>query len=203
MNYLQLRELIYFVSDKYGFDISSERHELAKLEQREVRTRQLLAARAAKLLLTYTTTDKHNYLAYIGHPEASGLVQEDGTLFIPMRDIKSNAVVGAQIVRLEGNEWTHTFCIWQRLEGAVYRFGTGTDAVLCIDYADGISIESAVSRLKLNYSIYVCFSQANLEYVAARIPGRKLVFTDANKIFREQGVMHVCKRLNELRARSK
>ena len=57
------------------------------------------AAMQAGLMLQDTELKEHDYLHRKGLPDALGLVAEDGTLLVPMRNFQTNALQGAQVIR--------------------------------------------------------------------------------------------------------
>lgn len=137
------------------------------------------AARAAELIRT-ARTDTHPYLKYKSHPEAKALVLPEGELIIPMRDFTDNALLGAQIIKLVDNEWEKKMIFGMRAKGAVFRIGPkqATETFLVEGYATGLSVDTALRLSRLNASVLVCFSAANLLHVSQHTSGRRFVFAD-------------------------
>jgi len=200
-----------------------QRREHAAKERRQ----QDAAIRAADMV-RQCVPDRHEYLKYKGLPDVRGLVAPGGELVVPMRDCLTNRLLGVQVISLTENEWLKKMLPGQRAKGAVLRLGNlrSSETILCEGYATGLSIEKAVSRLNLSAAVMICFSAANLVYVAGEIGGRKLVFADndrslvgqkaametglpyvmsdtvgndANDDYTKFGLMAVCKKLMELR----
>ncbi|NMF98202.1 hypothetical protein GPA27_12485 [Aromatoleum toluolicum] len=140
---------------------------------------QRASARAAQLI-AQAATDTHGYLKAKGFPEVKGLVLPDGSLTIPMRDVTTNALLGAQVIRLEDNRWQKKMLPGMRAKGAVFVIGPrrAAEFVLCEGYVTGLSIAAAIRLLRLDISVMVCFSAQNLTYVAGIACGRRMVFAD-------------------------
>lgn len=187
------------------------------------------AARAATLIKA-CAIGQHPYLAEKGFPDARALVMEDGSLVIPMRDCVSDALVGAQVVRLVDNKWEKQMLPGMRAKGASLRIGNhrASETWLVEGYATGLSVDAALKLLRLSASVLVCFSAHNLVHVAGRIPGRRFVFADhdssragetaaiatglpyamapivgqdANDLHRSEGAIAVAKLIMEARSR--
>ena len=183
------------------------------------------AVRKTELLIKTAQVDVHPYLAAKGLADSRAMVLPDGALVIPMRDVQNNALRGAQIIRLEDNEWAKKMMPGMRARGAVLRLGRGAETVLCEGYATGLSIDLAATLLRLNVSVLVCFSAGNLTHVAGLIGGKRYVFADhdvskageqsaikaglpyvmspdigdANDLHQQRGLMAVSKLLMEVR----
>lgn len=140
------------------------------------------AAEWAARLLTLAKPAEHGYLFRKGFKTAQGLVLPDGELFIPMRDVRSNELIGAQIVQWlpEEMRWEKKYLYGMRSRGACLRIGPARarESVLCEGYATGLSIEAAVRQMKLSAAVLVCFSAHNLRVVAERTEGRRYVIAD-------------------------
>jgi putative DNA primase/helicase len=140
------------------------------------------AAEWAARLLTLAKQAEHGYLYRKGFKKALGLVLPDGELFIPMRDVRTNELIGAQVVKWLPEElrWEKKYLYGMRSRGACLRIGPGRaqEQVLCEGYATGLSIEAAIRQMKLNAAVLVCFSAHNLIEVAKRTTGRRYVIAD-------------------------
>ena len=137
------------------------------------------SARAAALIKA-CGIGTHPYLAEKGFPEARALIAEDGALVIPMRDCVSDAISGAQVVRLVDNAWEKKMLHGMRAKGASLRIGNhrASETWLVEGYATGLSVDAALKLLRLSASVLVCFSAHNLTHVASLVPGRRFVFAD-------------------------
>ena len=140
------------------------------------------AARRAQAALSTTRMGEHGYLMFKGLKECRVLVLPDGGLFIPMRNVVTNELQGAQSIRWdeETRKWVKKMLHGMKAKNAVFRLGpkTASETILCEGYATGLSIELAVRLLRLNAAVMVCFSAGNLVNVAPQIKGRKFVFAD-------------------------
>ncbi len=201
----------------------AEQQRLAETERDKQATR---AAQRAQELLQTAKPREHGYLKYKGLGDVYGLVLPNESLFIPMRHWQDNKLQGAQIIRLENNEWTKKMLPGMRAKGAVLRLGKGSETFLCEGYGTGLSIELAARQLCLSASVLVCFSAGNLVHVAGLVSGRRYVFADhdpsgvgeqsaqktglpyvmspmqgedANDLHQRAGLLAVCKLLMEVR----
>lgn len=143
------------------------------------------AALHAAMLVRSTVPGPHDYLMRKGLPKVDGLVLPDATLLVPMRNLATNELQGAQIIRWlpEEMKWEKKMVPGMRAKGAVLRLGskTAAETILCEGYATGLSIELAARQLRLNASVLICFSASNLVFVAGLLKGRGFVFADNDK----------------------
>lgn len=156
----------------------------AQVAQHEQRMRDgwgRAAAVAADMLRT-TKAGEHNYLHIKGHGDQRGLVLPDGALMVPMRHWRTNALVGAQIVRWlpEESRYEKKMLPGMRAKGTVLRLGSAQAprAWLVEGYATGLSVEAAVRLLRLTDAVVICFSAGNLINVAGQLGGQVLVCAD-------------------------
>jgi putative DNA primase/helicase len=128
----------------------------------------LEAAEKASQILSECAIDAHAYLKSKQLPDARGMVSTEGVLLIPMRDCGSNKLVGLQAIKWneETEKFEKKFLPGMKAKEAVYRLGTGSEAILCEGYATGLSVHAAVKRLRLNVSVICCFSASNIIHVA-------------------------------------
>lgn len=149
--------------------------------QREVEGRQRAARRAADLL-AQTKLTEHGYLRLKGFPDQKGLVLPDEVLMVPMRDLETNELVGAQLIRWAAEEcrWDKRMLPGMRAKGAVLRIGDSRarEVVLCEGFATGLFIAEAVRLLHLNAAVMVTFSASNLVHVAGRLNCKSIVVAD-------------------------
>jgi len=127
------------------------------------------AAARAGWMLKNSFTETHSYLSSKGFPEEKGAVWlEDGkrTLIIPMR--VDGRLVGAQLINDQGDK---KFLKGQVSKGASFIMDAKGIPIFCEGFATGLSIRRAMISNKIRYTIYVCFSAANMELIARQIPG--------------------------------
>jgi len=140
------------------------------------------ASKVADGLVRSSKLAQHGYLQIKGFEDAKGMVLPDETLMVPMRHLRTNALVGAQIIRWlpEEMKYEKKMLPGMRAKGAVFRLG-GRNARrtwLVEGYATGLSVECALRMLKLRDSVLICFSAGNLIHVAEQLQGEALVFAD-------------------------
>ena len=197
--------------------------------QHDRQNEQQRVAQEAEDILKRAYAETHPYLADKGFPKQIGLVSKEGALLIPMRDCLRHNVIGVQTIRLVDNDWQKKMLKGQRAKGAVHVFGSksAAETILVEGYATGLSVKAAVSQLNLNASVTVCFSDNNLVAVAALITVRKIIYADndvsnageqaaiktgcryvmsdtkghdANDDHVKMGLIHVCKKIVEMRS---
>lgn len=163
----------------------AEKREWAARRRKEEARRQegyrQAAERAAAILRTCKPLS-HNYLRSKGLPDAPGLAMPDGELFVPMRDVANNQLVGGQIIKwlMDERKWEKKMLTGMRAKGAVLRLGSNKapETWLVEGFATGLSVEAALRRLNVNASVMVCFSDRNMVHVAPMVKGRKFIFAD-------------------------
>jgi phage/plasmid primase-like uncharacterized protein len=189
------------------------------------------ASMRAQELMRRSKPGEHNYLVIKGFPKAQGLVLEDGALLVPMRNILTNAVQGAQLIRwIEvDRKYEKKMLPGMRAKGAVLRLGcSGPETLLVEGYATGLSVEAAARSVGLSASVLITFSDSNLVHVAPLVKGHAMVYADndksgageraaketglpycmsdteghdANDDHQQFGLMTVCKKLMDVRRR--
>jgi putative DNA primase/helicase len=162
--------------------LRAQRDAKAKIEeQRKIEGYRRAAAKAAGII-RQCKTSTHNYLRSKQLPDALGLVTEDEELFVPMRSLEGNDLVGGQIIRwlMDERVWEKKMIHGMRAKGAVLRLGSrrSGETWLCEGYATGLSIEAALRRVCANASVLICFSAWNMSHVAPMVPGKKFIFAD-------------------------
>jgi len=160
-----------------------ERRDRQKAQRQAQRNHQhQQAAEWAARMLALAKAGPHGYLQRKGLGDTPGLVLPEGELYVPMRDIRTNALVGAQIVQWlpEEMRWEKKYLYGMRSKGAVLQLGprNARELVLCEGYATGLSIEAAVRQMRLNAAVLVTFSDSNLRYAAEHTTGRRYVIAD-------------------------
>lgn len=140
------------------------------------------AAMRAAELISQCQPGPHGYLRFKGLPDAHALSLPDETLVIPMRDMRTNELLGAQLVRWlpDVRKWEKKMLPGMRAKGAVLRIGArhAHETILCEGYATGLSIAAAAAQLRLSSAVLVCFSDSNMVHVAPMVRGRAFVFAD-------------------------
>lgn len=146
------------------------------------------AALHADILLRSATAGIHGYLVRKKLGDTRGLCLPDGALLVPMRNLSTNALQGAQVIRWlpEEMRWEKKMVHGMRAKGAVLRLGptTARELMLCEGYATGLSIELAARQSRMSMAVLVCFSDSNMVHVANLLKEskqRRLVFADNDK----------------------
>lgn len=135
------------------------------------RRKQARVAMDAQAMLSRAVSGTHPYLARKGFQTLVGLTL-DGKLLVPVMDFERYPqVISAQLISEDGEK---KFLTGGRAKGGVYRFGVAPSkarrVVLCEGYATGLSLQAALRLLPGQYSVLVCFSARNLEFVASMLP---------------------------------
>ncbi len=140
------------------------------------------AGNNAAQMIRQAKAGEHNYLHFKGLSHVRGFVLADGALLVPMRHWETNAVQGAQVIRWlpEERKYEKKMLPGMRAKGAVFRIGSPSArrTWLVEGYATGLSLECALTTLRLRDAIVVCFSAGNLMHVASMLKGDVLVFAD-------------------------
>jgi putative DNA primase/helicase len=144
------------------------------------------AALHAQILIRATVPGPHDYLIRKGLPKVDGLVTPEGSLLVPMRNLATNDVRGAQVIKWIADEmrWEKKMVPGMRAKGTVLRLGPkqAAETILCEGYATGLSIELAARQMRLNAAVLVCFSDSNMVHVAGLLTkGKRYVFADNDK----------------------
>lgn len=144
------------------------------------------AALRAAVMLRSTKPEYHDYLIRKGLGQVRGLVLPDGELFVPMRNLGTNELQGAQVIRWVPEElrWEKKMLPGMRAKGAVLRLGPpkALETCLCEGYATGLSIELAARQVRLSVAVLVTFSDSNMVHVGGLLKGgRRYVFADNDK----------------------
>lgn len=141
------------------------------------------AATEADLQLRACKQQEHGYLKMKGFVHALGMVDADDTLHIPMRDWHTNHLRGTQRISWDGDGWQKKMTYGMKAKGAVFRIGSpkARETWLVEGYATGLSVKVALSQLRIDSAVVVCFSDSNLAHVAPLLTGPRLVFADNDK----------------------
>jgi putative DNA primase/helicase len=166
-------------------DRAKREAKLQALRDERIHLQRNAAAWGARML-ALAKPGEHGYLQRKGLKTVPGLVLPEGELFVPMRDVRTNELLGGQIIQWLPDErrWEKKYLYGMRTKGAVLRLGPrhAAETVLCEGYATGLSIEAAVRQMKLNAAVLVCFSDHNLKVAAERTTGRRYVVADNDPI---------------------
>lgn len=152
-----------------------------RIAQAERQQAQQRAAVLAAELVDQAIPAEHGYLRAKGFDDVKGLtVNDGGTLLVPMRDLATNALIGAQRIELVENKWQKRYLLGQRTTGAVFVLGPrkAPEIWLVEGYATGLSLERALKQLHIPASVMVTFSAHNLQHCAEHTAGRRFVFAD-------------------------
>lgn len=145
------------------------------------------AALHAAVLMRSAVPGPHDYLVRKGLGMIQGLVLPDGVLMVPMRNLGTNQLQGAQLIRWisDAMTWEKKMVPGMKAKGAVLRLGKAArEEFLCEGYATGLSIELAARSVGLMASVLVCFSDSNMVHVASLLrdgSARRFVFADNDK----------------------
>lgn len=134
------------------------------------------AAKKATHIVRECRTDKHPYLARKGFPDELGLIDFDGRLVIPMRNIHHYRQI--QSVQFIDSSGQKKFLPGGAAKNAVFFIGSGSESWLCEGYATGLSVHAALKMLCRSSRVVVCFSAANIRSVAAELAGMRYIVAD-------------------------
>lgn len=176
---------VHWFGDSSGSWSDAEKHawlQRRRAVEQDQDQRRKGAIQRATDLLSQAVPREHGYLQRKGLKQCSGLVLDDDSLFVPMRDFVTNALCGGQIIRWLPDErrWEKKMLAGMRAKGAVLRLGPScaAETILCEGYATGLSIELAIRQMHLSAAVLVCFSDSNLVHVAPLVRGKAFVFAD-------------------------
>jgi len=121
----------------------------------------------------------HPYLARKGFPVERGLIDTDGRLVVPMRDV-------ADYKRINSIQWINDsgekkFLTGGAAKGSVFTMGVGREQWLVEGFATGLSVREALRVLHRPARVVVCFSAGNLQHVATQLGGARFVMADNDK----------------------
>lgn len=149
------------------------------LEMRAKREEQSRVAKLAGQILADCELQKHGYLAAKGFPDVHGWVL-DSVLHVPMRNAVTNQIQGVQRIEFVDGKYQKKFMYGQQSQNAVLYLGDkkNPNRIFCEGYSTGLSIQAAVTQMRLGFTVVVCFSARNMRSVAALLGGRGFVFAD-------------------------
>jgi putative DNA primase/helicase len=148
-------------------------------DRREDEARKDQAAALASTIVNRCSTGPHPYLARKGFPDEIGLIDTDGRLVVPMRDMRAYKRINS--VQWIDDTGTKRFLPGGAAKGSVLMLGVGQEHWLCEGYATALSIRAALGQLHRQARVVVCFSAGNLVHVASQMPGRKYLVADNDK----------------------
>lgn len=136
------------------------------------------AAKKAGWILKQCEKAKHPYLASKGFPDQLDNVwtSDAGSfLVIPMRI--DGKIVGCQLIDDKG---VKKFLKGQTTKGATLSIDAKGFPIFCEGYATGLSIREVLKASNIKYSIHVCFSASNMQFVARQFPYGLIVADNDN-----------------------
>lgn len=142
-------------------------------EEAERRARARIEATAVMKRCDYAV---HPYLVRKGFPEERALIDTDGRIVVPMRDVSDYARVNSiQWINESGEK---KFLPGGAAKGSIFTMGTGREHWLVEGFATGLSVREALRSLHRSARVVVCFSAGNLQHVAGQIGDRRYVIAD-------------------------
>jgi putative DNA primase/helicase len=147
--------------------------------RREEAVRRQQAAGLAAVIVKRCENGPHPYLVRKGFPDQIGLIDTDGRLVVPMRDIRDYKRINS--VQWVDGAGAKLFLPGGAAKGSVMMLGAGTENWLCEGYATGLSLRAALVHLHRQARIVVCFCAGNLTHVAGQLQGRRYVIADNDK----------------------
>lgn len=147
--------------------------------RRDESVRRQQAATLAAAIVQRCENATHPYLIRKGFPDQLGLIDTDGRLVIPMRDVRDYKRINS--VQWIDGSGSKLFLPGGAAKGSVMMVGAGTENWLCEGYATALSLRTALAHLHRPGRVVVCFSAGNLVQVASQLQGRRFVIADNDK----------------------
>lgn len=145
-------------------------------ERRLEAARRAQAAKKAAEIVGRCTLDSHAYLQRKGFLTMQTLVDTDGRMVVPMRDVENyQRINSVQWIDAEGQK---KFLPGGKAKGSVLIRGAGTEQFLVEGFCTGLSVEAALASMYRQARVVVCFSAGNLTHVAGLLSGRRFVIAD-------------------------
>lgn len=158
-----------------GVAVEVVKRDLGELRRQE-EEKHRKAAQAAQEVVARCRYDHHPYLDRKGFKDEQALVDFDGRMVVPMRDVdRYGRVNSVQWIASDGEK---KFLPGGAAKGSVFVIGSGPESWLCEGYATGLSVRAALKTMYRQARVVVCFSAGNLAAVAARMTGRRFVVAD-------------------------
>lgn len=143
---------------------------LAEQKRREA------AANDAAEIVKQCRVGNHLYLDKKGFADVAGLIDFDGRLVIPMRDVNDYKRINSlQFINREGEK---KFMTGGKAKGSIHKIGSGVELWLCEGFATGLSVRAALKSLYRDATVVVCFSASNVAYVASQLQGKRYIVAD-------------------------
>lgn len=151
------------------------RRDMAEIRRREAERRRHAAIEAGAIVRR-CRYDHHPYLDRKGFPGEQGLVDFDGRIVVPMRDCRDYSRINSvQWISADGEK---KFLPGGMAKGSIFIIGTGIVQWLVEGLATALSVRAALLNLYQQARVVVCFSAANLAYVAGLLTGRRYILAD-------------------------
>jgi putative DNA primase/helicase len=147
--------------------------------RRKEAVRRQQAATLAAAIVQRCENATHPYLVRKGFPDQLGLIDTDGRLVVPMRDVRDYKRINS--VQWIDGSGSKLFLPGGAAKGSVMMVGAGAENWLCEGYATGLSLRAALAQLHRPARVVVCFSAGNLVHVASQLQGRRFVIADNDK----------------------
>jgi putative DNA primase/helicase len=158
-----------------GVPNAPPKRDMQAARRREAEERAAAAA-AAQQVIARCSYDTHPYLAKKGFPDQRGLIDTDGRLVIPMRNMRDyQRVTSLQWIPESGKK---LFLKNGEASGAGFSIGVGRESWIVEGYATGLSVRSALEKMHRQARVIVCFSAGNIPKVAEMVGGRRFVMAD-------------------------
>jgi len=142
----------------------------ADRERREAASK---AAAKAGWILHQCRQAFHPYLTAKGFPEEEGnvwMTDDSLLLVIPMR--VDGRLVGCQLINDKGEK---KFLSGQITKGATFTMDAKGVPIFVEGYATALSVRSAMKAIKIRYTIHVCFSASNMEFITSKVRGGLII----------------------------
>ncbi|GAA0492374.1 hypothetical protein [Pigmentiphaga daeguensis] len=168
--------VLWFAEGATEVTRAAARRDMAEQQRQEARRRAAAAAKAQEIVRA-CRADRHPYLERKGFPNEEGLIDYDGRLVVPMRDV-------GNYQRVQSLQWIDAVGGKKFLPGGAAKGGvlvlgaTVGETWLCEGYATALSVRSALRYLHRPARVAICFSAGNLAHVAGLLPGRRFVVAD-------------------------
>lgn len=151
------------------------RADIERIKREEVRRRRDAAILASNIV-GRCRVEPHPYLERKGFPNEAGLVDTDGRLVVPMRDMRNyKHIASVQWITDSGEK---KFLPGGAAKGSIFTIGVGNEKWMCEGYATGLSLRAALKHLHRQAQVVVCFSAGNLVHVADHLSGKRYVIAD-------------------------
>lgn len=148
-----------------------------KAEREAEARKRALASGQAMAIVARCDYETHPYLARKGFALEKTLVDTDGRMVVPMRDVTNYK-------RFNSVQWINDagekkFLPGGAAKGSVFMFGAAhREHWLVEGFATGLSVRDALRSLHRPARVVVCFSAGNLQHVAELIGGARYVMAD-------------------------